>query len=333
MYRHFLVPVDDSDAGIDTVAHAVALARSVGARITFAHFARASQDGERAAAGRLFDDCVREMVAMKAEAAARALGVPCESMGVAGSAAQHALADAARAWGCDLVCVAPQALVARDGVDEGGGEGEGGGVAGFFAGMDAEQFAALDVPVLNCVVRRGPAAARVVAALYRAHRATAVALCERLAHFGLAHLGLAQSGQALPGLGHDGLPDPGIDALRIPRFGSSDVCGFSSLLRERTSVVDAELGELEHQHRRGTALFAELMHAVDEAAKSTGSTGVAPPARVEEVLNGYAQFVWEYFGRKEGVIVPAAQRYLREDDWRELEAAFAASATGRAVGP
>ncbi|NLP65450.1 universal stress protein [Paraburkholderia sacchari] len=282
MYRHFLVPVDDSDAGIDTVAQAVALARSVGARITFAYradsLALAQQDGAHAvecaatgrpAAGRRFDDCVREMVIVKAEAAARALGVPCESMRMASPAAQ--LASTASARGCDLVCVASQAT------------------------------AASDVPVLHCVVRRAPAAVRVVAALYRLHRATAAALCERLAHSGLAHIGLARPDM-----------DPrGLDALRIPRLGSGDACRLSSLLSGRTSVVDAELGELERQHQRGAALFAELERAVAAGA-----------ANVEDALSGYAQFVWEYFGRKEGVIVPAAQRYLREDDWRDLEAAF-----------
>ncbi|WP_434664567.1 universal stress protein [Paraburkholderia sp. A3BS-1L] len=278
MYRHFLVPVDDSDAGIDTVAQAVALARSVGARITFAYPlayradspAPAQQDGERLAAGRRFDDCVREMLIVKAEAAARALGVPCESMRVAGPkwaspAAQ--LASTASARGCDLICVASQAT------------------------------AASEVPVLHCVVRRAPAAVRVVAALYRLHRATAGALCERLAH---------------PGLAHSGLDLRGLDALRIPRLGTGDACRLSSLLSGRTSVVDAELGELERQHQRGATLFAELERAVAAGA-----------ANVEAALRGYAQFVWEYFGRKEGVIVPAAQRYLREDDWRDLEAAFA----------
>lgn len=281
MYRHILVPVDDSDAGIDTVAHAVALARSVGARITFAYVADspadapARRDGERASAGHRFDAYVREMVAVKAEAAARALGVPCESMRVAGPAAQ--LASTASARGCDLVCVASQAT------------------------------AASDVPVLHCVVRRSPAAVRVVAALYRLHRATAGALCERLVHHGLDS---------------PGLDSRGLDALRIPRLGSGDACWLSSLLSGRTSVVDAELGELERQHRRGAALFAELEYAVAAGA-----------ANVEQALNGYAQFVWEYFGRKEGVIVPAAQRYLREDDWRELEAAFAIGGTSRTSVP
>ncbi|MDR3101295.1 MAG: universal stress protein, partial [Paraburkholderia sp.] len=291
MYRHFLVPVDDSDASIDAVAHAVALARSMGARITFVHLARAPQEGGQSAAGRLLDERMREMVTVKAEAAARALGVPCESMRVDGPAA---LASAASAWGCDLVCVA-----ARPGAGEAAEA-----AADVFAGTHAALLAALDVPVLNCAVRRGLVAARVVEALYRAHRATAAALCERLAH---------------PGLAHPGQAPRGLDALRIPRLGPGDACWLSALLHGRTSVVDAELGELERQHRHGAALFAELERAVTAESESAESTDAAPPARVEAALNGYAQFVWEYFGRKEGVIVPAAQRYLREDDWRELD--------------
>lgn len=302
MYRHFLVLVDDSDAGIDTVAHAVALARSVGARITFAHLVRESQDRAR--------EMTADMVTAKAEAAARALGVPCESARVTNAAAPHMLANATGTRGCDLVCVAAQALAARDGM----GDADADSCAGMFA--------APDVPVLGCAVRRSPAAERVVAALYRAHRATAGVLCEGLAHSGLAHRGPA----AVPGTpASAGKPDPAhiepilsrLDALRTPRLGPGDTCLLSTLLRRRTSVVDAELGELARQHRRGTALFAELAHAVGAV-----SAGNAPPARLDDALSDYAQFVWEYFGRKEGVIVPAAQRYLREDDWREIEAAL-----------
>lgn len=315
MYRHFLVLVDDSDAGIDTVAHAVALARSVGARITFAHLARESQDRAR--------EMTADMVTAKAEAAARALGVPCESARVTNAAAPHMLANATGTRGCDLVCVAAQALAARDGAGE---------AADVDADSCAVMFVAPDVPVLGCAVRRSPAAERVVAALYRAHRATAGVLCEGLAHSGLAHRGLAHRGlahrgpAAVPGTpASAGKPDPAhiepilsrLDALRTPRLGPGDTCLLSTLLRRRTSVVDAELGELARQHRRGTALFAELAHAVGAV-----SAGNAPPARLDDALSDYAQFVWEYFGRKEGVIVPAAQRYLREDDWREIEAAL-----------
>lgn len=320
MYRHFLVLVDDSDAGIDTVAHAVALARSVGARITFAHLARESQARAR--------EIPADMVTAKAEAAARALGVPCESARATGGAVPHILASGIGARGCDLVCVAAQALAARDGM------GDADSSAAMFAAPDVP---VPDVPVLGCAVRRSPAAERVVAALYRAHRVTAGALCEGLAHRGLAHRGLVHCGlvhcgpAAVPGApAGSRTPDQAhiqpilsrLDALRTPRLGPGDACLMSTLLRRRTNVVDAELGELARQHRRGTALFADLAHAV--AAVPAGN---APPARLDEALSDYAQFVWEYFGRKEGVIVPAAQRYLREDDWREIEAALVSAVT------
>jgi hypothetical protein len=347
MYRHILVPVEHSDAGIDALAYAVAFARSIGARITFAHLARdvqASHKGARTAAGSALDDCLLDMATVKAEVAARAQGVPCDSIRVAGAAVQHALADAADVWGCDLVCVAPPGYAAGD--DAGGSNH----VAGPFAAQLAAQFAASGVPVLTCAVRRSQVAARVVSALYRAHRATTGPLCGRLAAVraavadgtphehrlaqliaeGLAHSGLAHRAPAHGGLADNELTHSGrahderaqrcLNALRTPRLGLGDVCWLSSVLRGRTSVVDAELGELERQHQRGAALYSELARAVE-----AGLAGAATSVRLEEALNEYAQFVWEYFGRKEGVIVPAAQRYLREDDWREIDAAFAAA--------
>jgi hemerythrin-like domain-containing protein len=33
--------------------------------------------------------------------------------------------------------------------------------------------------------------------------------------------------------------------------------------------------------------------------------------------------MWEHLGREEGVILPAAQRYLTDEDWAEIDAAFA----------
>ena len=87
MYRHLLVPVDATDLSIEVVGNAVALAHSLKARITFFH---ATLDASTS----LFADAevvravspeahayayagkARELLA-KAEAAARAFGVPC----------------------------------------------------------------------------------------------------------------------------------------------------------------------------------------------------------------------------------------------------------------
>ena len=46
-------------------------------------------------------------------------------------------------------------------------------------------------------------------------------------------------------------------------------------------------------------------------------------AELERAVSGYANFIWEHLGREEGVVLPAAQRYLKLEDWHEIDAAFA----------
>ena len=107
MYRHLLVPVDDTDLSVEVVGNAVALARPLGARITFFHAvadAAGSLRGEaevlRLTARDEYDYAIvgkaRELLA-KAEAAARALGVPCESRHAVSDRPAQAIVEAARA--------------------------------------------------------------------------------------------------------------------------------------------------------------------------------------------------------------------------------------------
>ncbi len=115
MYRHLLVPVDDSDLSVGVVGNAVGLASAVGARITFFH---AEADASRSAASDAEllsltahdDDCAyageaRELLA-KAEAAARACGVPCDALQRPGDKPATAIIEAARSRGCDLIFMA-----------------------------------------------------------------------------------------------------------------------------------------------------------------------------------------------------------------------------------
>jgi len=52
-------------------------------------------------------------------------------------------------------------------------------------------------------------------------------------------------------------------------------------------------------------------------------------ATIEQAVARYANFIWEHLGREEGVILPAAQRYLSSEDWDEIDAAFAANRDAR----
>src|SRR3982751_115107 len=109
-YRHLLVPIDGTDLSVEVVGNAAALARALGARITFFHAAEdhttslrgeadalrltSPEDYAYAIAGR-----PRELLA-KAEAAARALGVPCTSLQAVHDKPAQAIVTAAREAGC-----------------------------------------------------------------------------------------------------------------------------------------------------------------------------------------------------------------------------------------
>ena len=107
MYSHLLVPIDDTDLSVEVIGNAVALARPLGARITFFHAVADAAGSLRSDAELLrltapdeYDYAylgkARELLA-KAEAAARALGVPCECRHAVSDKPAQAIVEAARA--------------------------------------------------------------------------------------------------------------------------------------------------------------------------------------------------------------------------------------------
>jgi hemerythrin-like domain-containing protein len=55
-------------------------------------------------------------------------------------------------------------------------------------------------------------------------------------------------------------------------------------------------------------------------------------AAMEAAVARYSTFIWEHMGREESVILPAAQRWLADADWAEIDAAFAANRDPRFGG-
>jgi hemerythrin-like domain-containing protein len=88
-------------------------------------------------------------------------------------------------------------------------------------------------------------------------------------------------------------------------------------LRARTIEVDAELDELERQHQRDAEWIGELDALVENVARDP-----AAAAGLEREVGRYATFIWEHLGREEGVILPAAERHLTQEDWSALAHAF-----------
>ncbi|HDR8898016.1 TPA: universal stress protein, partial [Burkholderia territorii] len=88
-------------------------------------------------------------------------------------------------------------------------------------------------------------------------------------------------------------------------------------LRMRAESAVAELDELERQRRRDA-------HALDALAR-LAADGL-PSAAFDAALAAYARSAFEQMGRMEGVIFPAARRYLGDADWNELDTSAASGA-------
>lgn len=115
MYRHLLVPIDNTDLSTITVSRAIELARTLGARITFFHalpdhatMLRGDADVVRLTSP---DDYVAyegrawELLA-EAESAGRAQGLTCDSTCAVSDSPYRAIVAAANEASCDLIFMA-----------------------------------------------------------------------------------------------------------------------------------------------------------------------------------------------------------------------------------
>ena len=314
MYRHLLVPLDATDLAVELVGHAVALARALGARITFFHAvadSAASLRGEadvlRLASPEIYEFTVsgqaRELLA-KAEAAARAQGVPCEARHAVSDHPAQAIIDAARAAHCDLVFMASH--------------GHHGKLGMAFASETLTVLMNSGLPVLVSSTGARPPAARAIAVIRDEHRSLAAVM----------HAWMHALAQATAS---GGRPDKTLmrAILRYLRdFPASshhpkEERLLFARLRERTQLCDAELDELERQHVRDLQWIDSLTERVDELDRADAAGQAEALARLSQDVAGYARFLWDHLGREEGVILPAAQAHLLAEDWAAIDAAFA----------
>jgi nucleotide-binding universal stress UspA family protein/hemerythrin-like domain-containing protein len=320
VYRHLLVPIDGTDLSVEVVGNAVALARPLGARITFFHASedhaaslRGEADAVRLTSRENFDYAFsgrpRELLA-KAEAAARAFGVSCTSLHAVSDKPAQAIVGAAREAGCDLIFMASH-----------GGRGRLG------MAYSSETFDVLmnaGLPVLVAATREPSAAARAIGILRDEHRSLAAVL-----HAWLHALARAREEDRPVDLALMRAIVRYVRAFPIALHHPKEEQQLFRRLRERTPVVNAELDELERQHVRDRQLVDEIAGLVDALA-GTGTTTQRSLARtLENAVGRYATFQWEHMGREEGVVLPAAQRHLDADDWAAIDAAFAANADPR----
>lgn len=319
MYRHLLVTVDGAPGGIDAIGHALELARAVGARVTF--LLAGAAPASRLSGARLPEH------GAKVEAAARAQGLSHVIAGAghpgAGDAAPGALAAE---LGCDLI-----------------------GVAALPHDADAAAcaqrrhlLATSGVPVLVCTSRRTPAEARVMARCLDAHRAVSELLHALMASGVDADVDVdarqqRQASDAQRGLvatdAHADVPLrraadaqralASLAALQRARVGTAAEAQLFAALRVRAECVAAELDELDRQRQRD----AQALDALERIA----ADGL-PSAAFDAALARYAHGAFEQMGRMEGVIFPAARRYLGDADWAGLDDPLADGAAATPPG-
>jgi nucleotide-binding universal stress UspA family protein/hemerythrin-like domain-containing protein len=316
MYRHLLVPVDDTDLSICVVGNAVALACAVGARITFFHAVgdaagslrgdaevlrlTARDEYEYASVGK-----TQELLA-KAEAAARALGVPCESRHVVSDKPAQAIVAAARAGGCDLIFMASH--------------GRHGKLGMALVSDLLEVLMNARLPVLVSSIGEPALPARAIGIIRDEHRSLAAVM-----HAWLHALAAARRA----GTGADpALMRAIVRYVRqfpLELHHPKEEEQLFRRLRERTTSCDSELDELERQHQRDHELVAALERQVEALAAAESAAQVQATLALEEGVTAYAGFLWDHLGREEGVILPAAQRHLLAEDWAAIDQAFAAN--------
>ena len=317
MYRHLLVPIDDTDLSIDVVGNAVGLARAVGARITFFHAvadpARAVGSDAELLRATAHDDYAyaytgkaRELLA-KAEAAAHAFGVPCASLQRHGDKPAAAIIEAARSSGCDLIFMASHGHHGRLGM-----------------ALASETLSVLmnaGLPVLVSATGNLKAPAHAIGIIRDEHRALAAVMHAWMRALSAArHAGTGADVAQMRDIVHY------IQTFPVALHHPKEERHLFQRLRERSEEFDAELDELERQHLRDAQLVAELATQVELLALCADSSAAAAATRkLDETVQAYARFLWDHLGREEGVILPAAQRHLHEQDWLDIDSAFRAN--------
>lgn len=308
MYRHLLVPVDGTDLSTVTIGLAVEFARTLGARVTFFHaqpdFSSSLQgdaDVVRLTAPAdyvyTYEGRARELLT-KAEAAARAHGVPCASSCAVSDTPYSAIITAAREAGCDLIYMASHGRKSTLGM--------------MLGSQTLKVLLHSEIPVLVSATANPAVPAQAVSIIRDEHRSLAAVL------HAWQHLLKTCQDQGTP-------PDPAlmramlryIQAFPLALHHPKEDEFLFRKLRERTSTMNAELDELERQHERDHQLVAELGDTLERQI-----AGGASLPDLDQAVARYAKFMWEHMGREEGVILPAAQRYLNEADWVEINAVF-----------
>jgi len=317
MYRHLLVPLDDSPLAVDTVHQAVMFAKTLGAKVTFFHARSdygASSIGalERVMSPAAFNDNMTGeawAILAKAEVVARTAGVAHDTAMMTSDRPHEAILQAAELRGCDLIFIASHGHR---------------GIKGLMLGSQTQKILQLTtIPVLVAAVESNMPCAEMLAPLTTIrdeHRSIAAVI------HGLEFVARQARDQGAPpsfpllrAMLHYLVAFP--EELHHPK---EDAYLFRKL-RARTSEFDATLDELERQHAVGHDLVGELARSID-AYEANPLSGLS---QFSEAVDRFSTSQIQHMALEAKVIIPAARVHLTREDWTEIGAAFAANGDPR----
>lgn len=314
MYRHLLVALDDTALAPTTVNRAIALARSVNARITFFYSAPGYPFTEEAVLNYTLNPKstsqetrgAMHAVLAKALSAAQAGCVAADVSCVVSDRPAHAIVEAAERLGCDLIFLTTR--------------GAQNGFRGLFSTSVTRKVLQLTgIPVLVSSLESDqpyPHATRAIGIIHDEHRSMAAVLR------GLQKLGRQARHE-------DGMVDIPLlrqmllylhhfpEKLHHPK---EDLYLFRKL-RACTSEFNDMLDELERQHIQEH----ELLRALDRSVALYEANHPAAHDAFTNALQQYSGALWEHMSLEETVILKGAREHLSEVDWEEIATAFEAN--------
>ena len=319
MYRHLLVPLDDSPLRSTPSARPSRSRKTLGAKVTFFHAQAdygASSVGalERVMSPAAFNEHMAgeaRAILAKAEVVARVAGVPHDSAIMTSDRPHEAILDAAEARGCDLIFIASHGhrgikgldarLADAEGAPADDDSGAGGGGREQLA-VRGDARAAHDDPRRAPLDRRGHPWARIRRPRKRATGNAAV---------------VSAAARDAP----------------LPRGVSGERC----IIRRKTRTCSASCASARASStRRSTSSSASTSsgHAARRRAgaehrRLRGGSRERPDRASRRRSSGSRQRRSQHMALEAEGHHPAARRHLTDEDWAEIGAAFAANGDPR----
>jgi nucleotide-binding universal stress UspA family protein/hemerythrin-like domain-containing protein len=310
MYRHLMVPVDDSVLSSINAEAAVQLAARLGSRITFFHAApdlgatragaRLKSNDPRAFAESAFGD-THAMLA-KYGVSAEALGVPYDTLYATSGHPADAIVEAARSNGCDLIVMATHG--AR-------------GIAGALHGSQTERV--LHQSTLPLLVTRIASTdplkdmEQVLAVLHDEHQSI-LAVTRAMQDM----VNQAPALGASLDLGCLEAMLNYLQAFPLSVHHPKEESFLHRALRDRAPEYGTLLRDIEAQHATEHALVKEALASLEPVVSEMG----APSDILFGTVLALADVVREHIALEEQTVLPLARKRLHADDWSVMAPAF-----------